>query len=113
MTLTKRLTPMAVRVASLVNALFFVVEVLFTLAWLGWNTFGPVAARFDAPPYPLWLFLSNVMQAFLMPLLLVAQNVETALADAKEDKDLAVDQEELALLRQIRDLLTSGHSPVQ
>ncbi len=38
--------------------------------------FAPKSLRFD--PYPgfvLWLFISNMIQLFLMPLLLIGQNL--------------------------------------
>ena len=39
--------------------------------------FAPTDLRFD--PYPafvLWLFISNMIQIFLMPLLMVGQNLQ-------------------------------------
>ena len=39
----------------------------------------PISLRFD--PYPafvLWLFISNMIQIFLMPLVLIGQNVQNA-----------------------------------
>src|SRR5258708_5047773 len=53
---------------------FFFVIFFWTIIWLGWNIFAPVELRFD--PYPafvFWLFISNMIQIFLMPLLMIGQ----------------------------------------
>ena len=50
---------------------FFVIIFMWTIIWLGWNTLAPQKLQFD--PYPafvLWLFISNVIQIFLMPLIM-------------------------------------------
>ena len=50
---------------------FFLIIFCWTMVWLGWNALGPKSARFD--PYPafvLWLFISNMIQIFLMPLII-------------------------------------------
>ena len=47
---------------------FFVIICSWTILWLSWNTLGPRPMRFD--PYPafvFWLFISNMIQIFLMP----------------------------------------------
>jgi uncharacterized membrane protein len=70
---------------------FFIIVFLWTLIWLTWNMFAPKAARFD--PYPafvLWLFISNMIQLFLMPLIMVGQNVQSVQADLREEEDLKI-----------------------
>jgi len=70
---------------------FFIIVFLWTLIWLTWNMFAPKAARFD--PYPafvLWLFISNMIQLFLMPLIMVGQNVQSVHADLREEEDLKI-----------------------
>jgi uncharacterized membrane protein len=55
---------------------FFLAIFTWTALWLLWNMFAPKGLRFD--PYPgfvLWLFISNMIQLFLMPLLLIGQNL--------------------------------------
>src|ERR1700680_2159431 len=53
---------------------FFLVILVWTVVWLGWNTLAPGVVRFDPfPAFVLWLFLSNVIQIFLMPLIMVGQ----------------------------------------
>ena len=70
---------------------FFFIIFLWTLFWLGWNTLGPNEMRFD--PYPgfvLWLFISNMIQIFLMPLLMVGQNLQAKRAEIRAENDFNV-----------------------
>ena|ERR1700761_3040086 len=70
---------------------FFLIIFCWTAVWLSWNMFAPKAARFD--PYPafvLWLFISNMIQLFLMPLIMIGQNVQSAGADRREEEDLKI-----------------------
>ena len=70
---------------------FFLIIFVWTTSWLGWNMFAPKAARFD--PYPafvLWLFISNMIQLFLMPLIMIGQNVQSAKADQRAESDLKI-----------------------
>ena len=48
---------------------FFLIILSWTIIWLGWNTMAPLMLRFDPfPAFVLWLFISNMIQIFLMPL---------------------------------------------
>ena len=70
---------------------FFFIIFLWTVIWLGWNMLGPEGFRFD--PYPafvLWLFISNMIQLFLMPLLLIGQNLQGRHAEARAEADFDV-----------------------
>jgi uncharacterized membrane protein len=70
---------------------FFLVIFFWTVIWLGLNTLGPVEYRFD--PYPafvLWLFISNMIQIFLMPLLLIGQNLQGRHAETRAEADFEV-----------------------
>ncbi len=72
---------------------FFLIVLAWTLVWLLWNTFAPKGARFD--PYPafvLWLFISNMIQLFLMPLIMVGQNIQSRAADKRAEADLAINR---------------------
>jgi uncharacterized membrane protein len=70
---------------------FFIIIFTWTAAWLGWNMFAPKAARFDPfPAFVLWLFISNMIQLFLMPLIMVGQNVQSVRADIREEEDLKI-----------------------
>ncbi len=70
---------------------FFMIIFIWTAGWLGWNMFAPKAARFD--PYPafvLWLFISNMIQLFLLPLIMIGQNVQSRHADLRAEADLKI-----------------------
>jgi len=70
---------------------FFLVIFFWTMLWLGWNALGPKSARFD--PYPafvLWLFLSNMIQIFLMPLIMVGQNLQSRHSETRAQSDFEV-----------------------
>lgn len=67
---------------------FFFIIFLWTIVWLGWNMTGPSESRFD--PYPafvLWLFISNVFQLFLLPLLLIGQNLQGRHSEVRAEID--------------------------
>jgi uncharacterized membrane protein len=67
---------------------FFLVIFVWTVVWLAWNTLAPNAARFDPfPAFVLWLFLSNMIQIFLMPLIMVGQNLQGRHAEARAEAD--------------------------
>ena len=70
---------------------FFLIIVVWTVLWLGWNMFFPKSLQFD--PYPafvLWLFISNMIQIFLMPLILVGQNLQGRHAEIRAEADFEV-----------------------
>ncbi len=70
---------------------FFLIIFIWTFSWLSWNMFAPKAFRFD--PYPafvLWLFLSNMIQIFLMPLIMVGQNLESKHSGIRAETDYEV-----------------------
>ncbi len=70
---------------------FFLVILIWTALWLSWNTLGPKELRFD--PYPafvLWLFISNMIQLLLMPLIMIGQNLQGRHAEARAESDFDV-----------------------
>ncbi len=70
---------------------FFPIIFVWTVIWLGWNVFAPKPVRFD--PYPgfvLWLFISNMIQLFLMPLIMLGQNIQSKYADLRAETDLKI-----------------------
>ncbi|GBF21592.1 hypothetical protein C21_03778 [Arenibacter sp. NBRC 103722] len=81
---------------------FFLIIFIWTVLWLGWNMIAPKDVRFD--PYPafvLWLFISNMIQIFLMPLLMVGQNLQAKRAEIRAENDFNVNikaEKEVALL---------------
>src|SRR5437870_3254158 len=70
---------------------FFLIIFAWTIFWLSWNTFGPVNHRFDpAPAFVFWLFISNMIQIFLMPLIMVGQNLQSRHAEYRAEEDFNV-----------------------
>jgi uncharacterized membrane protein len=70
---------------------FFLVIFTWTVAWLGWNALAPPALRFDPfPAFVLWLFMSNVIQIFLMPLIMVGQNLQARHSEARAEADFEI-----------------------
>ena len=71
---------------------FFLLVFMWTAAWLLWNSFGPEKLRFDSlnSGFVIWLFLSNVIQLFLMPLIMVGQNVQARHAEALSEHDYEI-----------------------
>lgn len=76
---------------------FFLLIVAWTVLWIGWNSLAPKAARFDpSPDFLLWLFISNVIQIILMPLIMVGQTLQGKQDEirAKADYETNVKAEE-------------------
>jgi uncharacterized membrane protein len=72
---------------------FFFIIFLWTTLWLAWNIFVPINVRFD--PYPafvLWLFISNMIQLFLMPMIMIGQNLQSHHADVRAETDLKINE---------------------
>ena len=70
---------------------FFLIILSWTIIWLGWNVVGPQSLRFD--PYPafvLWLFISNLIQIHLMPLIMVGQNLQGRHSELRAESDYEV-----------------------
>ncbi len=67
---------------------FFIVISAWTVCWFSWNVLGPAEYRFD--PYPsfvMWLFISNVIQLFLLPLIMVGQNLQSRHSERRAQSD--------------------------
>jgi uncharacterized membrane protein len=70
---------------------FFLLILGWTVLWLGWNTLGPAKGRFDpAMGFVLYLFICNVIQILLMPLIMVGQNLQGMHSEARAEHDLEV-----------------------
>jgi len=70
---------------------FFAIIFFWTVVWLSWNMFAPKNLRFD--PYPafvFWLFISNMIQLFLMPLIMVGQNLQSRHSEIRPETDFEV-----------------------
>ena len=70
---------------------FFFVILTWTVLWLSWNLLAPRNLQFDPPTaFVFWLFISNMIQILLMPLIMVGQNVQGKYAEAREEHDLEI-----------------------
>ncbi|MEI6050813.1 MAG: DUF1003 domain-containing protein [Bacteroidota bacterium] len=70
---------------------FFFAIFIWTAVWLGWNSLAPKEARFDPfPAFVLWLFISNMIQIFLMPLIMIGQNLQSDHAEIRAEADFEV-----------------------
>ena len=86
------LEKIAVKVTDKVGSVgFFLIIFGWTVVWLSWNIVAPNELRFD--PYPafvLWLFISNMIQIFLMPLIMIGQNLQGRHAEIRAESDFEV-----------------------
>ena len=92
---------------------FFFLIFVWTVVWLGWNISAPTQLKFD--PYPafvLWLFISNMLQIFLMPLIMVGQNLQAKHTELRAENDYQINvkaENEIAELKkevvEIKELL--------
>jgi uncharacterized membrane protein len=82
----------AVKLTNHVGSIgFFLIIFGWTILWLGWNTIAPKEWRFDPfPAFVLWLFISNVIQIFLMPLIMIGQNLQGRHAENRAESDFEV-----------------------
>lgn len=86
------LEKLAVKITNYVGSMgFFLIIFVWTLLWLGWNTLAPQDVRFDPfPAFVLWLFISNMIQIFLMPLIMIGQNLQGRHAERRAESDFEV-----------------------
>ena len=89
-----RLDKLALWITDHVGSMgFFLIIFAWTAIWLSWNTLAPKEARFD--PYPafvLWLFISNMIQIFLMPLIMIGQNLQSQHAEVRAEVDFEINK---------------------
>ena len=95
--LARSLSPserLAVWVTDRVGSMgFFFAIAIWTILWLGWNTVGPAALRFDpGPSFLAWLFGSNLLQLHLMPLIMVGQNLQDRYGELVANADFDISQ---------------------
>ena len=87
---------------------FFLLIFAWTAGWLLWNMFAPKSVRFD--PYPgfvLWLFISNMIQLFLMPLIMIGQNLQGRGADERAKNDYKVNLKAEKEIKEIQERLAT------
>jgi uncharacterized membrane protein len=83
---------------------FFLIVLIWTVLWLGWNLLAPADLQFDPPMgFVFWLFISNLLQLLLMPLIMVGQNVQGRHSEIRAEHDLEVNvkaEEEIEVILQ-------------
>ena len=89
-----KLDKLAVLITKKVGSMgFFMVVFTWTAVWLAWNTLAPVHLRFDPfPAFVLWLFISNMLQIFLMPLIMVGQNLQSRHSEIRAEEDCLINK---------------------
>src|SRR5450755_1612849 len=89
-----KLDKLALRITEHVGSMrFFVIIFLWTTLWLGWNLLAPQTLRFDPfPEFVFWLFITNMIQLFLMPLIMIGQNLQSHHADVRAETDLKINE---------------------
>ena len=90
----KRMDKAALWITENVGSMgFFIIIFLWTFIWLGWNTLAPVQLRFDPfPAFVLWLFISNMIQILLMPLIMIGQNLQSRHSELRAEQDFAINK---------------------
>ena len=72
---------------------FFLIIFFWTVTWLGWNLLAPAEFRFDTyPTFFLWIFISNVIQIFLTPLIMIGQNLQSKHAEGRAEADFEINE---------------------
>ena len=67
---------------------FFLIILGWTVSWMGWNALAP---RFQLPVFDrawefgIWLFISNLIQIHLMPLIMIGQNLQSRHAELRAE----------------------------
>ena len=70
---------------------FFLAILVWTILWLGWNLLAPPKWQFDPPMgFVFWLFISNLIQILLMPLIMVGQNIQGLHSEIRAENDLQI-----------------------
>ena len=89
-----RLDTLALWITKKVGSMgFFMLVFVWTATWLSWNTLAPAHLRFDPfPAFVLWLFISNMLQIFLMPLIMVGQNLQSKHSEIRAEEDYLINK---------------------
>jgi len=102
-----RLDRLALWITTRVGTMgFFLIIFIWTTLWLGWNLLAPKSLQFDPPMgFVFWLFISNLIQILLMPLIMVGQNIQGQHAEMRAESDLEInikaEREVEAILRHL------------
>ena len=92
---------------------FFLGMFVWTVLWVGWNLIAPLELRFD--PYPafvLWLIISNAIQIFLMPLIMVGQNLQGKYSGMRDEADFEINLKAEREIEAIIEYLEHQHKTI-
>ena len=93
---------------------FFILVFIWTIGWLSWNTLGPIDLRFDPfPAFVLWLFISNMIQLFFLPLILIGQDLQSRQADLRAEGDFEINRRAEEESREILKRLEEQQKEIQ
>ncbi|MDO8436091.1 MAG: DUF1003 domain-containing protein [bacterium] len=88
----KKMEQLAIWITDHVGTMgFFIIILSWTIIWLGWNALAPSHLKFDPfPAFVLWLFISNMIQICLMPLIMVGQNLQGRHSEIRAEADFKI-----------------------
>jgi len=70
---------------------FFIIILIWTAFWILWNIFAPIGLIFDPlPAFILWVFISNMIQLFFLPLIMLSQNLQERHAIFRAENDFEI-----------------------
>ena len=71
---------------------FFIIILIWTIFWILWNIFIPIERlQFDPlPAFVLWVFISNMLQLFFLPLIMISQNLQERHAILRVENDFEI-----------------------
>lgn len=85
---------------------FVAIQMIVMFAWMGWNSFGPEAGRFDPYPYGLLTFIVSLEGVLIATFVLIAQNQMARQTDRRDHLNLQIsmlaEQEMTLMLKQLR-----------
>ena len=107
-----RLERLAVVITDRVGSMgFFLLIAAWTTIWLAWNTLAPPNLRFDpVPAFAVWLFVSNLIQLHLMPLIMVGQNLEERHDQLRAQADFEISLKAEAEIQAVLQHLTNQNA---
>ncbi len=72
---------------------FFYILIIATVLWTLWNLFAPLEMRFDSgPDFFFYVLITNLLSLFLLPIIMVGQNLQEQKADARADADFELNK---------------------
>lgn len=92
---------LAVLVTGAIGSMYAVYFLLIILlAWMFWQSISD--QPFDPYPFAFLLFITNVLQLLLMPLIMVGQNIQNKHAELRAEEEFKTTKAILELLTQLK-----------